>query len=165
MYRTLWFRIAFGSRPRVTLMRTIITGTVLVLVGTGWLRPALVDGDSMFPTIRDREFRVLNLLSYRMGEPQRFDIVAIQGADKRHMFLKRILALPGEKIEWQRGKLLINGVALKEEYLVGAIDWDMPSVQLEEREYFVAGDNRGIEMSHHVLGRTYRRFIYAKLLW
>jgi signal peptidase I len=119
----------------------------------------------MDPTVRNRQVRVLNLLAYTHRDPQRFDIVAIQGTGPRHLLLKRIVGLPGETIAWDNGNLRVNGVVVEEPYLVGPINWDIAPQDLGDDEYFVAGDNRGIDLSRQVLGTAYRRHIFGKLAW
>ena len=155
----------FGSRPKVTLFRAVILGALCFVVLKYWLRPAWVDGDSMDPTVRDGQFRMLNLQAYRSKCPERFDIVAIRGAGDRFLLLKRIIGLPGETVMWNSGKLLIDGVEIEEPYLVGGSDWEMRVRNLGQDEYFVAGDNRGITISNHILGVTSPHWIYGELLW
>jgi len=119
----------------------------------------------MEPTLPDRSFRMVSRLHYHVGEPSRGDIVVIRMAGKRTMFLKRIVGLPGERIRFMNGTLLINDVPYEEPYVVLAGRWSTGEVHLKESEYFVAGDNRGMEAGEHVMGVTRRNRIEGLLLW
>ena len=80
------------------------------------------------------------------------------------MYMKRVLALPGERVSFMGGQLFINGQPVNEEYLRDRGSWTMPEMSLREDEYFVAGDNRKVDISYHTLGAVYRDDILGRLL-
>ena len=109
-----------------------------------------VEGESMEPTLYNGENLMVDKLSYRFHDPERFDVIVLQPFDNEPMtlYIKRIIALPGETIRiTEDGAILINGEKLYEGYGKEVI---LPEnrgraaqdVTLGENEYFVMGDNR-----------------------
>ena len=109
-----------------------------------------VDGESMEPTLYNGENLMVDKLSYRFREPKRFEIIVLQPFenDKKTLYIKRIIGLPGETIQIEEdGTILINGEKLYEGYGKEVIQADKrgraaQEVKLGEDEYFVMGDNR-----------------------
>ena len=80
--------------------------------------------------------------------PERFDIAIIEQDNK--LLIKRVIGLPGEKVEYQNGILLINDTIIEDAYGVGmTYDFD---IQLSENEYFCLGDNREHSSDSRVYG-------------
>ena len=157
-------RILVGSRPKLTLVRLVFLASFSFLLFRYALRPLMVDGVSMEPTVHDRTFRFANLLAYRVREPSRGDIVLIDKDGFNAMYMKRILGLPGERVEFRDGVLYVDGAARPEEYLSAAGDWDMEAVELGPGEYLVAGDKRSVPRRSHVMGVVRREAILGRLL-
>ena len=91
-----------------TLLLTVVI-FVLVNTITGRFR---IDGSSMEPNLHDGEYVIVNRIIYRLHPPQRGDVVVFQREGSRE-FIKRIIGLPGETVEVQGGRVLVNGVALE----------------------------------------------------
>lgn len=157
-------RAVIGRHPRRTLWR--VTGLVGVcfIAFHFILLPVRVEGESMWPTYRNKRVNFINRLAYVRHEPQRGDVVGIQLAGRRVMYMKRIVGLPGETVEFHRGRLYINGRLLSEPYVRTRCDWELPPEKLGPDEYFVVGDNRGMSAQDHALGATTRRRIVGKVL-
>ncbi|PKM96136.1 MAG: signal peptidase I [Firmicutes bacterium HGW-Firmicutes-1] len=105
-----------------------------------------VIGDSMEPNIHDGDYFILNKISYRFSEPERFDIVVFPYNNGQSNYIKRIIGLPGEKIEVKTdGQIYINDKVLDEQFGVEIIriigDQPFPII-IPDNEYFVMGDNR-----------------------
>ena len=156
--------IVIGRNPGRTLLRSVLTAVVCIIVFKFAFRPAMIDGDSMEPTIPSHGLRFINLLAYRTGDPQRGDIVAVRMAGKHMFYLKRVLGLPGETVALRHGQLWINGKQIDESYLAYTGTWTMEETSLGMDEYWVAGDNRSMPMDYHVQGKTRRRHISGKLM-
>ena len=112
-----------------------------------------VQGHSMTPTLEDEQYLVVSKLSYRIGAPQRGDIVVFEDphrADRK--LIKRVIGLPGEVIEIQRGEVYINGQELDEPYLNGAGHYSVPSTPIPAGQYYVLGDNRSNSSDSHSWG-------------
>lgn len=106
-----------------------------------------VIGNSMKNTLHDGDNLILNKISYRFSDPERFDIVVFpfRNGEKKN-YIKRVIALPGETIQIDdEGVIYINGEVLEEHYGREVI-LDPGSaaepITLGEDQYFVLGDNR-----------------------
>lgn len=159
---TIWL---WGRNPRVTLVRAVVLGVLLYLVGRFAFAPVHVSGLSMEPTIHDGTWRVGNKLKFLNRDPQRGELVMVKMAGWRAYYLKRVLALPGEAIAFTNGMLLINGRPQPEPYLQCGSAWNMPATRVPAGEYFVAGDNRAVPLPAHMAGLTRRGDIAGGLLW
>lgn len=103
-----------------------------------------VSGNSMQPVLNSEDVVLVNRLSYDLGAPKRFDIVVFEREDQKKN-VKRVIGLPGERIQIKGGFIFINGELLNAENdleqvsLAGRAD---SPIQLEKDEYFLLGDNR-----------------------
>jgi len=118
----------------------------------------------MLPTYRDRSLNFVNHLAYLRHEPQRGDVVAIRLSGKHAMYMKRIIGLPGETVEFADGHVLINGKILEEPYRKFPCDWNRAPVTLSPTQYFVVGDNRSMPQNYHTFGECERERILGKVL-
>jgi signal peptidase I len=98
-------------------------------------------GDSMRPTYYNGTRHYVNKLAYWSEKPSRGDVVTVRIRDGE-VFIKRIVGLPGERVEVKDGRIAINGHLLHERYTGTVIPWKMEPVQLGSNDYFVIGDNR-----------------------
>ena len=118
-----------------------ITFLIIHFVG----QRTVVNGVSMQPTLSDGDNLIVDKLSYRFHDPDRFDIIVFPQEDGRY-FIKRIIGLPGENVRIDEdGFIYINGEKLQESYgkevmLDPGLAKD--GIQLGADEYFVLGDNR-----------------------
>lgn len=108
-----------------------------------------VDGLSMEPTLYDGDNLIVDKISYRFRDPERFDIIVFPFKYKeKTYYIKRIIGLPGETVQIDlQGNIYINGELLAEGYGREVIKPEhigiaMEPVVLGEDEYFVLGDNR-----------------------
>jgi signal peptidase I len=158
-------RIVFGVNPRRTAVR-ILWLAVLSAVTFGWvLIPVRTQGISMQPTYQSGTLNFVNRLSFLWHAPRRGDVVAIRLAGPHVVYLKRIVALPGERLEIVHGQVLIDGAPLEEPYVRNRRPWDIPAVSLTSTEYYVIGDNRGMRASDHDFGRVDAARILGKVLF
>ena len=110
-----------------------------------------VSGSSMWPTLEDGDSLIVDKVSYRFGNPKRFDIVIFpyEYGDNQY-FIKRVIGLPGETVSIDDdGTIYIDGQVLMENYGAEVIvDPGRASggVKLGENEFFVMGDNRNHSM-------------------
>jgi signal peptidase I len=158
-------RLLFGRHPRRTVVRIIVLATVSV-VTFGWLlTPIRVRGISMEPNYRDGALNLVNRAMFRIRDPARGDVVAIRLAGPSVLYVKRIIALPTERVAIVHGVVEVNGVPLPEPYVQKRGPWDVPEVTVGPREYFVIGDNRGMRVADHDFGRVDARRILGKLVF
>jgi signal peptidase I len=103
----------------------------------------MVDGQSMVPTLEDKERLVVNKLVYHLHTPEYNDIVVFKyPADPSKDFIKRVIGLPGDKIEIRDYKVFRNGVELKEDYIAEPTATSNGVFQVPDGTVFVLGDNR-----------------------
>ncbi len=158
-------RVTIGSNPRRSLGMALLLALATFAICRYVVLPVRVQGLSMEPTFRDRSIHVAYMLAYARKTPQRGDIVLISMSGRGAMYMKRVLGLPGERISFMGGQLFIDGKALEEKYLRDRGSWTMPEMSLREDEYFVAGDNRSVDISYHALGSVYRKDILGGILF
>lgn len=106
-----------------------------------------VNGESMENTLSNEDNLIVDKLTYRFSDPKRYDIIVFpfRYADNT-FYIKRIIGMPGETVQIDReGNIYINGEILEESYgreVIQNPGLAANTIQLEEDEYFVMGDNR-----------------------
>ncbi len=131
-----------------------------------------VSGSSMEPTLQDADSLIVDKLSYRFRDPERFEIVIFpyQYGDKQY-FIKRVIGLPGEEVQIDLdGNIYINGELLSEQYGAEIIidpGRAIEPVVLGENEYFVMGDNRNHSMDSRdpAVGNINKKDLLGKALF
>ena len=112
----------------------------------------VVRGDSMEPTLTNGENLIMDKISYRFSNPERFDIIIFPGPEEygeHPYYIKRIIGLPGETVQIKDGLVYIDGRQLSEDvygitdFIEEAHDAERP-IALKEDEYFCLGDNRPV---------------------
>jgi signal peptidase I len=113
----------------------------------------VVDGPSMRPTLVSGEWIIINRLAYKLGEPQRGDVIVFLPPTNAQTddLIKRIVGLPGETVEVRSGKVFVDGVQLEEEYAQGRSYPDNAWV-LGPDQLFVMGDNRELSLDSRSFG-------------
>lgn len=131
---------------------------VVVFVKMFVVSPIRVNGASMNPTLNDKDIMILNEISYGFSDIVRFDIVVVK--EENEYLIKRIIGLPGEKIEYKDNKLYIDGKYVKEDFKhMETMDF---STTLGEDEYFIMGDNRTNSTDSRIFGPISRDEIIGK---
>ena len=131
---------------------------VVVFVKMFVVSPIRVNGASMNPTLNDKDIMILNEISYRFSEIERFNIVVVK--EENEYLIKRIIGLPREKIEYKDNKLYIDGKYVKEDFKhMETMDF---STTLGEDEYFIMGDNRTNSTDSRIFGPISRDEIIGK---
>jgi len=150
---------------RAALIRGALTIALAYVVFSYLLIPVRLQGISMEPTYTNGQIDFANRLAYIWSPPARGDAVAIRMAGPRVLYVKRIVGLPGERIEIVMGVVNVNGEPLVEPHVARKAPWNFPPVTLGADEYFVVGDNRAMRMQDHDFGRTTRGRIIGKMLY
>lgn len=78
--------------------------------------PIVVDGLSMMPTLHDQDRMIVNKFSYKISEPKRFDIIVFHAPENKD-YIKRVIGLPGDTVEYKNDTLYVNGKKYEEPYL------------------------------------------------
>ncbi len=158
------------------LIRIIIVAFVLMVGFRIFVaEPFVVSGSSMVPNFHNKEYLVIDKVTYRFGEPERGDVIVFKyPKDTSQYFIKRIIGLPGERVQIDDGKVVIfnsehpDGITITEPYLPGndATFGKTDIVSLGSGEYYVLGDNRlassdsrvwGVLPERNIVGRAWLR--------
>ncbi|MDO8555385.1 MAG: signal peptidase I [bacterium] len=153
----------------------VVAALIVVPLRLWVAQPFIVRGASMEPTYENGEYLVVDEFSYHFRSPQRGEVIVFRfPEDTSKIFIKRIIGLPGEKVEILDNQIHIynkdftNGFLLKESYIGefnAMITADM-AIILNSDEYFVLGDNRpassdsrlwGSLKQNLIIGRTWLR--------
>lgn len=158
-------------------LREIVTLVILALLIVVPIRvfiaqPFVVEGLSMYPTFGDKDYLIVDEISYRLGEPERGDVVIFRYPGNPSIFyIKRIIGLPGETVRIERGNVAITradgtALAFEEPYVVAEDATYTLTTTLGADQYFVMGDNRpkssdsrvwGPLPKEDIIGRAYLR--------
>lgn len=140
------------------LIPYVVIVVVVVLIRTFIVTPVVVSGDSMVPSLKDGQLLLLNKLSYRFKEIDRFDVVVVKVG--KNEIIKRVIGLPGETVEYRDNDLYINGELIETEYDFDTDDFDEKVIP--DNEYFVLGDNRAISSDSRIIGMIKRKDIIGE---
>ena len=163
-------------RPGLDLLVIAVVAIgVALLLRTFVVQQFAVDGQSMMGTLHSGDRVIVNKLSYDLHDPRHGDVVVLQdfdGALQERDLIKRVIALPGETIEYRGCQLFINGTRTDEPYLDPTLvrsdhcgDSQTPVV-VQPGHVFVMGDNRGASLDSrttaigqipydHLIGRAF----------
>lgn len=146
----------------VDILETLVLSIVLFVSINMISARIRVDGASMEPTLVSGEYVIINRLSYRLGSPQRGDIIVFHfPRDPKEEYIKRVIGLPGDEVEVKNGTVYVNGQLFDESYLNVKMDyfgtWRIPADQL-----FVLGDNRNNSSDSHDWGTVPMDYVVGK---
>jgi len=128
-------------------------------------QPVRVEGTSMLPMLEDQDRLFINKIAYRMGDIHQGDVVVFQyPRDHSKSYIKRVIALPGDRLRITAGEVYVNGNRLQEPYVPARFEDDrsQPEMVLPQHEYFVMGDHRSISSDSRDFGPVDRDLIYGK---
>ena len=158
--------LLLGATPRATLIRVAALAVLAFVMFRFILLPVRLQGISMLPTYNDGTLNFANRAAYWLGEPARGDVVAIRMSGLSVVYVKRIIGLPGERLEIVMGTVTVDGQPLFEpSVFFYRLPWNLDPFTLGPDQYFVVGDNRSMTIENHDLGRAARDRIVGKLLF
>jgi signal peptidase I len=138
------------------LISIVVIAFVLSMVLRTWIiEGRIVPTGSMLPTIQLQDRLLVNKLIYHFTDPQRGDIIVFRPPEKIHAkddFVKRLVAVPGDKVEVKNGRLYINNQGQQEPYVNQKMIYEFGPVIVPQNSYFVMGDNRNDSFDSHLWG-------------
>ena len=152
-----------GANPRRTAIRAGVLVLAAYVVFGHILMPVRGLGISMEPTIESGDLMFINRMAYRFREPRRGDIVAVRMAGRSIVYVKRLVALPNERLRIDAGAVSVNDSFVNEPYARKRDDWWLDEVMLGPDDYFVVGDNRSMPMGLHEMGTVPRARLIGPL--
>lgn len=145
-----------GARPSRVVREVVETVLLALMIFLGirvFVLQFKIEGTSMSPTLADGEYILVNRLAYRLfSEPRRGDIIVFESWTPGKDYIKRVIGLPGQRIEVRDMQVYIDGERIDEAYLPPTTTTGASSVVLGPDEYFVMGDNRDNSQDSRALG-------------
>ncbi len=150
------------TRFVIDIVETLILSIVLFVAINAVSARIRVDGASMEPTLQSGEFVIVNKLSYLFGEPTTGDVIVFHfPRDPDQEYIKRIIGLPGDRVEINNGEVYVNDQLLDEDYIAASPvyedTWEVPGDSL-----FVLGDNRNNSSDSHNWGTVPMEYVIGK---
>jgi signal peptidase I len=130
-------------KPRTIVSLSAQLAVLLLIAAAFFMRTSPVDGLSMEPRVHAGELVLINTLAYKLGAIRRGDVVAFRhDAPTPETYIKRIVGLPGERVEVRDGVVSIDGRPLAEPYVRFNDRRNAAVVTVPPHAYYVLGDNR-----------------------
>ena len=152
----------------IDTLKYILTIVVVIFIVMYVATVQQVVGPSMTPTFNDQDIVILNKLHYHIFDIKRYDIVSLKYDGTKYL-IKRVIGMPGDKVEYKNNKLYINGKVKKEDFLdknVTTDDFSLTSLGYEtipKDMYLVLGDNREDSLDSREIGLISKEEIIGKV--
>ena len=131
-------------------------------------QPVKVEGTSMMPSLEDQERIFVNKFVYRLEPIERGDIVVFRyPRDPSKSYIKRVIAMAGDRVRIDGGQVYVNGKALDETYVPSEYtdERSYPNIVVPAHCYFVLGDHRSMSNDSRDFGSVNQSFIYGKAVF
>jgi signal peptidase I len=162
------------ENPWVEAIKTIVLSGVLAFGIRSFVAEArYIPSGSMLPTLQINDRLIIDKLTYEFRDPKRGDIVVFSPTDElkrqnfKDAFIKRVIGLPGDKVEVKNGLVYVNAQPIREKYIEDKPNYSYGPVLVPNDQYLVLGDNRnnsydshywGFVPRHNIIGRAVVRF-------
>jgi len=157
--------------PAAFWLRDLAVSVLLAVILIVFIyQPVKVEGTSMMPSLTDQERIFINKFTYRwgLGHIERGDMVVFWfPLDKTKSYIKRVIGLPGDKVEINNGVVIVNGRRLNENYVPDEYrDHNTYSmITVAPNHYYVLGDHRSSSNDSRAWGTVERGYIYGKAVF
>jgi signal peptidase I len=146
----------------------VLSAGISVLIITFLYQPVRVEGTSMLPRLEDHDRLFINKFVYHVESIQRGDVVVFHyPRDPEKSYIKRVIALPGDRISIEDGRVWLNGHPLPEGYVPDQYrdTRSMDETVIPSDSYFMMGDHRSISSDSREFGPVVRDLIYGKAVF
>ena len=169
-------QLSFGRQVALfiwELVKVIVISLVIIVpIRYFLIKPFYVKGASMEPNYFNKQYLIIDEISYRLATPSRGDVVVFKyPLDQRQYFIKRVIGLPTERVTIADGEIKIyntinpNGKIVAEPYIpAGVQTLGQVDVTLTAEQYFLLGDNRMASLDSRVFGPVQRQLIIGRTL-
>ncbi len=153
-------------------VKIIASALVLSFVITQFVKPTLVKGESMYPTLEENDYLIVNRVTHRFSGFEKGDIIVfstelLTDDGKSHKDLvKRVIATEGDKIKIENSNVYVNDVLIEEPYITDNRTDAVINLVVGEDELFVMGDNRerSLDSRHQDVGLVKEKDVMGKVL-
>lgn len=146
----------------------LVSAAISVLIITFLYQPVRVEGTSMLPRLEDRDRLFINKFVYHIESIQRGDVVVFHyPLDPEKSYIKRVIALPGDRLRIDHGQVWLNGNLLPEGYVPEKYRdrRSMTEMIVPDDSYFMMGDHRSISSDSREFGPVERELVYGKAVF
>jgi signal peptidase I len=157
-----------GSGVGLWLRDLLVSAVASVLIITFLYQPVRVEGTSMLPRLEDRDRLFINKFVYHISAIERGDVVVFRyPRDLEKSYIKRVIALPGDRLRIDHGDVWLNGKRQVEAYVPDEFRdrRSMTEMVIPEGTYFMMGDHRSISSDSREFGPVERSLIYGKAVF
>ena len=155
---------AFYTWLRDLFIGLIIAGFIIIFL----YQPVRVEGTSMLPGLEDQERIFINKFVYRWGPVERGDIVVFHPPlYPSQSYIKRVIAVGGDRVRIDEGKVYVNGKPLNEPYVPSQYEdfRSYPEITVPPHSYFLLGDHRTSSSDSRDFGPVDQHYIYGKAVF
>ena len=150
-------------------LRDLVIATIASIVMVTFLyQPVRVEGTSMLPRLEDSDRLFINKFVYRFEAIERGDVVVFRyPRDLERSYIKRVIALPGDRLRIDHGRVYVNGKPVREPYVPPAYrdNRSVPEMIIPPDSYYVMGDHRLVSEDSRYFGTVDRDLIYGKAVF
>ena len=158
-------RVPQRSSLQLWLRDLLVSVAASFMIITFVYQPVRVEGTSMLPELRDQDRLFINKFAYHFESISRGDVVVFHyPRDPSKSYIKRVIALPGDTLRIDEGRVFVNGKRIAEPYVPLRFrdDRSMAKMVIPGNDYFVMGDHRSISSDSRDFGPVPRHLIYGK---
>jgi signal peptidase I len=146
------------------VLETFVLAAFLFFVINALSARIRVDGSSMEPTLHNGELVIVDKVSYQIWEPGRGDVIVFHyPRNPEKEYIKRIIGLPGDRVDILNGQVYINGEAILEPYIAAAPTYP-GNWTVNPDSFFVLGDNRNNSDDSHRWGTVPVDYVIGKAI-
>lgn len=156
---------AGANNASLWLRDLVISAAASILIITFLYQPVRVEGTSMLPRLEDSDRLFINKFVYHFTAIERGDVVVFRyPRDPEKSYIKRVIAVPGDRLQIERGKVILNGQPLEESYVPEEYrdSRSMLEMVVPANTFFMMGDHRSISSDSREFGPVERDLIYGK---
>lgn len=159
------------KKEAIEWMKIIATALIFAFIITQFIRPTLVRGESMYPTLEENDYLIINRMAYKIGEPKDGDIIVfstelLQENGDRKDLVKRIIGVSGDHIKIENSKVYVNDKLVDEPYIHDNYTEGNIDIVIPKGKIFAMGDNRekSLDSRYEDVGLVNEKDVMGKVM-